>query len=146
MYRHWLLALLLTFFIPASFTFAFTPKSPLVEKFQQKLNKQAKKEDPNFSGFSAERGKKFYQTEYSGNKKKPFVRSCATCHTDDPMNRSKHVVTGKKIDPLSPKVNRKRFSKEKKIKKWFRRNCKWTLKRQCTAQEKGDFIEYIFSL
>ncbi|MEA3244387.1 MAG: DUF1924 domain-containing protein, partial [Pseudomonadota bacterium] len=31
----------------------------------------------------------------------------------------------------------------KKIEKWFKRNCKWTLGRECTAQEKADFLAYI---
>jgi len=141
-----LFAVLLLLIAPASLSFGFTPKSALVETYQGELAQKAKKANPEFSGFSAERGKKFYSTTYDGHQKKPAARSCETCHTSNPMNSSKHAITGKKIDPLSPKVNRKRFTKEKKIKKWFRRNCKWTLKRQCTPQEKGDFIEYIFSL
>ena len=124
---------------------AFTPKSPLVQQFQTDLEHLAKKNNPNFSGFSAEEGKSFYFREHV-HSKDGDKRSCATCHTKDPMNSSKHAVTGKKIDPLSPKVNRKRFTKVKKIEKWFRRNCKWTLERECTPKEKGDFLEFIYSL
>ena len=31
------------------------------------------------------------------------------------------------------------------IEKWFTRNCKWTLGRECTPQEKGDFLLMIRS-
>ncbi|MDT8445309.1 MAG: DUF1924 domain-containing protein [bacterium] len=113
--------------------------------FMQELAKEAKQEDPAFTAFSAERGKTLYFKEHidseDGDK-----RTCATCHKDNPMLPSKHAVTGKPIDPLSPAVNRERFTKEKKIKKWFRRNCKWTFERSCTATEQGDFLEYIYSL
>ncbi|MFK5970948.1 MAG: DUF1924 domain-containing protein [Candidatus Marithrix sp.] len=29
------------------------------------------------------------------------------------------------------------------IRKWFKRNCKWTLGRECNAQEKGDILKFI---
>jgi len=32
-----------------------------------------------------------------------------------------------------------------KTEKWFLRNCKWTMGRTCTAQEKGDFLAYFQS-
>jgi len=146
MSKQFFVALLLFALGPVSLSFGFTPKSPLVESFQKGLATKAKKADPGFTGFSADRGKAFYSLKHGDHKKKPETRSCETCHTSDPMNSSKHIITGKKIKPLSPLVYRKRFTKVKKIKKWFRRNCKWTLKRSCTAQEQGDFIEYIYSL
>lgn len=44
---------------------------------------------------------------------------------------------------MSPAVNPKRLSDPKKIEKWFLRNCKWTLGRECTPQEKGDYLTYL---
>ncbi len=73
-------------------------------------------------------------------------RNCATCHTTDLTKQGKHARTGKTIEPMAPSVNLKRFTKVKKIKKWFVRNCKWTLGRECTAQEKGDFLAFIKNL
>ncbi|TBR21868.1 MAG: DUF1924 domain-containing protein, partial [Candidatus Nitrosotenuis sp.] len=29
------------------------------------------------------------------------------------------------------------------VEKWFKRNCKETLERECTPQEKGDFLAYL---
>ena len=73
-------------------------------------------------------------------------RNCTTCHANDLKNKGKHVRTGKIIEPMAPSVNSKRLTKVKKIKKWFVRNCKWTMGRECTAQEKGDFLVFLKSL
>jgi hypothetical protein len=70
-------------------------------------------------------------------------RSCASCHTSDLTATGKHVKTGKIIKPMSPSVNAKRFSDSKNVEKWFKRNCLWTIGRQCTAQEKADLTVYI---
>jgi hypothetical protein len=58
----------------------------------------------------------------------------------------KHAKTGKAIEPMAPSVNPKRLSDEKQIRKWFSRNCKWTLGRECTAQEQGDVLLYLQGL
>ena len=73
-------------------------------------------------------------------------RSCTTCHTNDPKQVGKHVRTGKRIEPMAPSVNPERFIKEQEIRKWLTRNCKWTLSRECDAQEKGDLLTYLNSL
>ncbi len=73
-------------------------------------------------------------------------RSCQTCHGNNLKTGGKHARTGKLIDPLAPSVNRERFTDIKFINKWFKRNCKWTLGRECSAQEKGDFLEYLKNL
>lgn len=70
-------------------------------------------------------------------------RSCQTCHGDDLARAGKHVKTGKIIDPMAPSVNPKRYTKLKKIKKWFKRNCKWTIGRECNNQEKGDLLTFL---
>ena len=70
-------------------------------------------------------------------------RSCATCHGDDLSRQGKHAKSGKVIEPMAPSVNTKRFVKIKKIEKWFIRNCKWTWGRECSAQEKGDLLQYL---
>ncbi|HEX9802278.1 MAG TPA: DUF1924 domain-containing protein [Gammaproteobacteria bacterium] len=70
-------------------------------------------------------------------------RSCASCHTDNLKADGKHARTGKPIEPLAPSVNPQRLTDAREIEKWFGRNCKWTLGRECTAQEKGDFLSYM---
>ncbi len=47
---------------------------------------------------------------------------------------------------MAVSVNPERFTKTKKIKKWFKRNCKWAWGRECTAQEKGNFLTYFKGL
>jgi len=87
-------------------------------------------------------GKKLWSQEFT-NAKTGQIRQCTTCHTDDLRNEGKHARTGKLIKPLAPSVNPERLTNLKKIRKWLKRNCKWTLGRECTAQEKGDILSFI---
>jgi hypothetical protein len=71
------------------------------------------------------------------------ARSCASCHGKDLTQPGQHAKTGKSIEPLAPSVNPKRLTDQAKVEKWLRRNCNWTLGRECTAAEKADFLAYI---
>jgi hypothetical protein len=73
------------------------------------------------------------------------TRRCSTCHTKDLRARGKHATTGKVIEPLAPSVNSKRLTDVKEIEKWFLRNCKWTMGRECTPQEKSNYLAMIRS-
>ena len=73
------------------------------------------------------------------------ARSCASCHTSNLQKPSKHVRTGKAIKPLAPSANPERLTDRKHVEKWLKRNCKWVFGRECTPQEKGDFLSYIQS-
>lgn len=70
-------------------------------------------------------------------------RDCTQCHGRDLTRPGEHIKTGKVIDPISPSVNPKRFTDRKKIEKWFKRNCKWVMGRECTASEKEDLLAYL---
>jgi len=73
-------------------------------------------------------------------------RRCADCHTADLTQPGLHKRTHKRIEAMAPSVTPERFTDLKKVEKWFRRNCKWTWGRECTAQEKGDLLEYLKQL
>lgn len=103
---------------------------------------QARQADPAFAGFSAERGKALYFAEEQRDGK---IMSCTTCHTADPRQAGK-TPAHRKVDPLAPVANPERFTDLKKVEKWFRRNCDDVFARECTAQEKGDFISWITGL
>jgi len=94
------------------------------------------------AAFDAERGKKFWDKE-NVSEEDGKIRTCHTCHGDDLTKSGKHIKTKKVIDPLAQSVNAERFTELKKIEKWFKRNCKWTVGRECTDQEKGDLIKYL---
>ena len=95
------------------------------------------------SEFTTENGEKLWnQTQTISGQ----ARSCASCHTSDPRKAGKHVRTSKPIKPMAPSVNSDRFADPRKVAKWFKRNCKWTLGRECSTQEKGDFTKYLNSL
>jgi cytochrome c peroxidase len=93
--------------------------------------------------FSAQAGEQMWSQPHPSKDGSP--RACKTCHTADLRGSGKHAVTSKTIEPMAPSVDPKRLTKVSQIKKWFRRNCKWTLGRACTAQEKGDFLTFIQS-
>jgi hypothetical protein len=89
--------------------------------------------------FSAMRGRALYE-------KRGADWSCSSCHTADPRGTGRHAVTGKSIQPLAPAANPQRFTDPAKVEKWFRRNCRDVLERECTAREKGDFITWLAGL
>lgn len=70
-------------------------------------------------------------------------RSCGTCHGNDLRRPGQHVRTGKRIDPMAPSANSSRLTRAKALEKWLKRNCQWTLGRECTPQEKGDLLLYL---
>ncbi|HEX5636129.1 MAG TPA: DUF1924 domain-containing protein, partial [Gammaproteobacteria bacterium] len=71
--------------------------------------------------------------------------NCASCHKQDLRQTGSHIRTRKPIEPMAPSANPQRLTDIKQIEKWFLRNCKGTWGRECTAQEKGDFLVYIQS-
>jgi Domain of unknown function (DUF1924) len=103
---------------------------------------EAKKENPTFAGFSAARGGAFYHAKHTGGH--PETPSCTTCHTADPRNPGE-TRTGKAIKPVAVSRRPTRFTDPEKVTKWFRRNCRSVLGRDCTAAEKGDYITYLMS-
>ena len=72
--------------------------------------------------------------------------SCASCHNALPTGDGKHASTGKAITALAPAFNPERFTDPAKSEKWFRRNCKDVLARECSAAEKADVLAWLISL
>ncbi len=118
--------------------FAATPQE-LLKQYEV----QAKQENASFAGFSANRGADFFKAERTHSDGKKV--SCSTCHTSDPRNKGK-TRANKVIEPMATGVNPERFTDSAKVEKWFGRNCKDVLERTCTAQEKGDYIQYLMSV
>ena len=110
------------------------------QDFLARFAAQAKTDNAAFSGFDASHGEQFFKSRHDGD------WSCSSCHTDNPAEPGKHSVTKKDIKPLAPSTNPERFTNAEKVEKWFKRNCKDVLKRECTAQEKGDVLTYLLSL
>jgi len=103
---------------------------------------EAKKADPSFTGFSAQRGQAFFAANHTGGK--PDTPSCTTCHTRDPTQEGQ-TRAGKQIAPMAVSATPDRFTDPEKVAKWFARNCNSVLGRDCTAVEKGDFITFLAS-
>ncbi|ODB88843.1 hypothetical protein A3193_08445 [Candidatus Thiodiazotropha endoloripes] len=123
------LLLLLTFFA------AVVDAGPLEERLNSYLEKGSGSFDP-------QQGQIIWQHRVL-HPKSGKTRSCGDCHGGDLSKPGKHQKTGKTIQPMAPSVNPQRLKDGKKMEKWFKRNCKWTWGRACTAREKGDILSYL---
>jgi hypothetical protein len=119
---------------------ALSARAEQPQDFLTTFATQAKEGNAAFSGFDASRGEQFFKSRQGGD------WSCSTCHSDTPTAMGQHIVTRKAIEPMAPSANSERFTNTAKVEKWFKRNCKDVLKRECTAQEKGDVLTYLLSL
>lgn len=88
----------------------------------------------------AGRGQGFFNAKHGGE------WACASCHGMPPTGPGKHANTGKTIAPLAPAFNPKAFTDTARVEKWFRRNCKDVLSRECSASEKADVLAYLNGL
>lgn len=113
------------------------------EKLAAKYEGIAKNNDPAYKGLSATDGEAFFKHDQMV-KGKPIA--CASCHTANPADPGKHIVTGKRIRPLSPVVNPKRFANLDKVEANFTKHCNDIIERDCTAQEKGNYIAYLLTV
>ncbi|WP_230411880.1 DUF1924 domain-containing protein [Denitromonas iodatirespirans] len=103
---------------------------------------QAKADDAAFGGFSATRGEALYRDRHGGGK--PDTSSCTSCHGDKTRAAGRTPV-GKAIDPVAVSVAPTRYTEPAKVEKWFRRNCREVLGRECTAREKGDWLAFMMT-
>lgn len=122
------------FIVGAGVAYAETPSS-LISGYTA----EAARATPGFAP-SAERGQSLFTRKWGVSQTMP---SCATCHSEQPTAEGKHVVTSKRIAPLSPAVNPERFTNSAKVEKWFRRNCQEVVGRECSVAEKADFIQFV---
>jgi len=123
--------------------------SATAQKIADKYAASAKAADTNYTGLSAEEGKAFFNREviqFKGDAKNPGKAiACASCHTANPADAGKHIVTGKPIKPLSPEVNPKRFSSVENVEKKFKKHCNEVVGSDCSDQEKGNYIAYLLT-
>jgi hypothetical protein len=112
--------------------------SPVAEALLREYQAQAGRERP---GFSAEAGRKLFLAEVVVDGK---AGSCAGCQTPDPRRQGR-TPAGKLIEPLAPSANPDRFTDRGDVEKWFKRNCKQVLGRECSAEEKGNFVTYLLA-
>lgn len=123
------------------FSTSLMAASPEVVQYMNELSKTAKVENSSFNGFDATRGKEIFTSTHTGKQGKPMA--CTSCHTTNLANTGKNALTGKVIDPLSPRVNPQRLTSTKDVTKWLKRNFMDVYAREGTAQEKGDVLTYI---
>ncbi|WP_371323513.1 DUF1924 domain-containing protein [Dechloromonas sp. ZY10] len=113
---------------------AATP-NPLLARYQQ----EAQAVQPGFTA-SARRGERWFNQDFANT---PQLPSCTTCHTQQPTQPGRHAITGKAIKPLAPAANPERFGDPAKVEKWFGRNCREVVGRDCSAAEKADLLAYL---
>lgn len=90
----------------------------------------------------SQRGKALFLSNFTTGKAE--TPSCTTCHTNNPLQGGM-TRAGKPIEPMALSRNSERYNDGEKIEKWFGRNCNSVIGRDCTAQEKADFLSYMMS-
>jgi len=106
------------------------------------LDSAARAADPAFAGFSAARGQALHTQTFAGGK--PDTPACTSCHGATPRS-SGRTPAGKAVEPMALSLSPTRYSDAAKVDKWFTRNCRDVLGRECTAREKGDWLSFMFS-
>ena len=91
---------------------------------------------------AAARGRTLHTQNFTGGK--PDTPSCTSCHGTDPRAPGRSL-TGKAIEPMAASVTPARYTNPAKVEKWFKRNCNEVLGRECTRQEKDDWLAYMSS-
>ena len=100
---------------------------------------EAARASPGFSP-SAARGQALFQRAWGASASLP---RCTSCHAEDPRQPGRHAVTGKAIEAMHPAVVPARLTDLAKTEKWFRRNCREVLGRECSPGEKADVVTYL---
>lgn len=93
--------------------------------------------------FSVTQGETLWKQEVTDSKGEKAA--CTSCHGTNLTQAGEHKKTKKPIKPMAASANAERYTDQKKIEKWFKRNCKDTWGRECTAQEKGDILTYLLA-
>ncbi len=106
------------------------PREDILAKFQAQAGAPA----------NPANGKKMFFNNYGTGK--PDTPNCTTCHSETPQNGGM-TRAGKPIDPIAVSATPDRFTDADKVDKWFRRNCNGVIGRECTAQEKVDFLTFM---
>jgi mono/diheme cytochrome c family protein len=88
----------------------------------------------------ADAGRQFFLKKHG----QPWA--CASCHGELPTGNGRHASTGKVLEPLAPAFNPQSLSDVARVDKWFRRNCKDVLGRECSAGEKADVLAWLIGL
>jgi mono/diheme cytochrome c family protein len=94
------------------------------------------------AGFSVASGQTLHTQNFSGGK--PDTPSCTTCHGKDTRGAGR-ALTGKTIEPVAVSMTPTRYTDPAKVEKWFKRNCTEVLGRECTPQEKGDWLTFVMA-
>lgn len=106
------------------------------------LDSAARAADPAFTGFSAPRGQTLHTQAFAGGK--ADTPACTSCHGATPRS-SGRTPAGKAVEPMALSLSPSRYSDAAKVDKWFTRNCRDVLGRECTPREKGDWLSFMFS-
>lgn len=122
--------------------------SLLAEEKKKKEEENQKVISQILKGYKKEGGKNFNAKKGSQMWAKTFIvrnkkKKCAACHHIDITKSGTHNRSGKYIDPMAAWTQPSRYTDVKKVEKWFKQNCKATWGRECTPQEKGDFLMFL---
>lgn len=129
--------------IGATFAFQASADVTNAEKLVYKYTNIAHSVNETYQAPSITDGKIFFNRKFKTPNGKEAA--CASCHTNNPANTGKNIVTGKEIPPLAPRVNAKRFTDLDKVEEEFTKHCNDILGADCAASEKANFIAYLLT-
>lgn len=101
---------------------------------------EARAADAGYAGPSAANGEKLHRNRFTGGK--PDTPACTSCHGDD-ARAAGRTKAGKPIEPMAVSVSADRYTDPAKVEKWFKRNCREVLGRECTPREKADWLAWM---
>lgn len=127
----------------AGVSFAASADVANAEKLAKKYVTIAKTVNASYAGTSSMDGKMFFNRKIKAPNGE--MVACASCHTANPANTGRNIVTGKPIAPLSPVVNAKRFNDLEKVEDKFTEHCNDIIGADCSAAEKANFIAYLLT-
>lgn len=113
------------------------------EKLVYKYTNIAHSVNPSYQAPSITDGKIFFNRKFKTPSGKEAA--CASCHTNNPANVGKNIITNKEIPPLAPRVNTKRFTDLDKVEEEFTKHCNDILGADCAPAEKANFIAYLLT-
>lgn len=134
--------LILTLILSSIAMSAFADKTNAI-RLEQRYVTLANSINPAYTNASSVEGKLFFNRKFKLANGKEIA--CASCHTVNPANTGKNIVTGKSIPPLSPIVNAKRFTDLEKVEDEFTKHCNDILGTDCLPSEKANFIAYLLT-
>lgn len=135
------MSMLIATMLMVATTSAVADNATNAKSLAMKYTENARLIDESFTPSPAA-GKQFFNRMF---KNDGHEVACASCHTKNPADEGQNIITKKPIKPLSPVVNKERFTSIDDVEENFSNHCNDIVGSECSAQEKANFISYLLT-